>query len=293
MNADSAFEILQEANPVPDPVRYRQITTAGHAFLAATKERTLHMETITPAPEKQGPPTRRRGLAIAVTVFVVVLVGVALALGPLRGPDVVDPAPPTTVTTVAPPTTVAAIPAPPFSTPAEAAKAYLDVRFNGNYQQLESLMGVDGTDSSLDVDMIFDAPPNAERMEMRFDFQQATQGSFTDLECVESANLTARCTYSAEDLRLPTLGVDGTVKYTQSFRIDEEGRLLSVGRQEPDFTQEHRAAARGFLEWMDERYPELIAEDDAVWGAGEVTRPIEEIVADWNAARDEYMAENG
>lgn len=50
MNADSAFEILQEANPVPDPVRYRQITTAGYAFLAATKERTLHMET---APKRQ------------------------------------------------------------------------------------------------------------------------------------------------------------------------------------------------------------------------------------------------
>ncbi len=81
MNADAAFEILQEANPVPDPDRYRQITAAGHSFLAATKERILHMETLTPAPEKQEPPARRSGLAIAATVFVVVVVlGVSLAL---------------------------------------------------------------------------------------------------------------------------------------------------------------------------------------------------------------------
>lgn len=291
MNADSAFEILQEANPVPDPVRYRQITAAGHAFLAATKERTLHMETITPAaPEKQQPPTRRRGLAIAAAVFVVVLVGVALALGPLRGPAVVSPAPPTTVTTVPEtPTTVVTTPGPPFSTPTEAAEAYLIVRYTGDYQALEPLMNIDGTDRSI----TFDSPADADRLEMRFDWMQAVRGPYTDLSCIELTTVIAKCTYTTEWLDVSRLTGDGTITMTQSFTLDTEGLLLSVGPEEPAFTDEWRAAVRAFIEWMNERHPDLVAEEETVFESGDVIRPAEEILADWNAAIDEYVAETG
>ena len=291
MNADSAFEILQEANPVPDPVRYRQTATAGHDFLAATTERTLHMETLTPAPEKQAPPTRRRGLAIAVGVFVVVLVGVALALGPLRGPDVIiNPAPPTTVTTVAPPTTVAAIPAPPFSTPAEAAEAYLNVRYAGDYEQLEPLMNVDGRDRSLDLG----AGGDTELMKLRFYRNQAFRGPFTDLECSEATSVIATCSFTIEWLDVTRLTGDGTITTNQTFTLDVEGRLLAVGEETANFTPEWRAAMQAFGGWVNERHPDLLAEEEAVFGEGGdyVVRPAEEILADWYAAIDEYLAEN-
>ena len=272
MNADSAFEILRGANPVSDPARYHQLTTDGHTFLAATKERTLHMETITPAPEKQQLAARRRGPAIAIAVFVVVLVGVALALGPIRGSDVVD------------------IPAPPFNTPAEAAEAYLTVRYTGDYQQLEPLMNVDGRDDSL----TFDSPGDAERLEMRFDWMQAFRGPYTDLECVEVTNVIAECTYATEWLDVARLTDDGTISVEQRFTLDTEGRLLSIGSEEPAFTQEWRAAVQAFGGWVDERHPDLLAEEEAIFESGDyVVRPAEEILADWNAAIDEYLAETG
>lgn len=289
MNADAAFEILQEANPVPDPDRYRQITAAGHSFLAATKERILHMETLTPAPEKQEPPSRRSGLAIAATVFVVVVVlGVSLALRPQQ-PDVVVPAPTTVGTTIPePPTTVVSIPGPPFSTPTEAAEAYLTAKFTGDYQELEPLMGVDGRNTSY----MFQSPGDAERLQMRFAWEQATRDSYSDLECVELPNLIADCTYIAEDLLQTRMGNDG-ITHTQSFRLDPDGLLLSVGLEEPAFTEEHRSVARAFTMWLIDHYPDLIAEEDAVFGTGDVARPVEEILADWMAAIDEFLAENG
>lgn len=274
MNADSAFEILREANPVPDPARYHQLTTDGHTFLAATKERTLHMETIAPAPEKQELADRRRGPAIAIAVFVVVLVGVVLALGPLRQPAVV----------------VAPIPEPPFTTPAEAAEAYLTVRYTGDYRQLEPLMNVDGRDDSL----TFDSPGDAERLEMRFDWMQAFRGPYTDLECVEVTNVIAECTYATEWLDVARLTDDGAISVGQRFTIDTEGHLLSIGTEEPAFTEEWRAAVQAFGAWINERHPDLLAEEEAIFESGDyVARPAEEILADWNAAIDEYLAETG
>ncbi|MBK5266682.1 MAG: hypothetical protein JJE47_04540 [Acidimicrobiia bacterium] len=290
MNADSVFEILQEANPVPDPVRYRQMTTAGLAFLATTKERTLHMETITQGPEKQGPPTRRRGLAIAAAVFVVVLLGVALALRPTS--EVISPAPPTTVTTIPEaPTTVATTPGPPFSTPAEAAEAYLNVRYTGNYGQLESLMATEGRDQSL----TFEFPRDTALMRLRFDWIQALRGPITDLECVELTSVIASCSFTTEWLDVTRLTGDGTITMNQKFTLDTEGRLLAVGEETSTFAEEWRAAVRAFGGWVNERHPDLVAEEEAVFGGGGdyVVRPAEEIIADWNAARDEYLAENG
>lgn len=270
MNADSVFAMLNEANPVPDPARYQQMTIDGHTFLAATKERTLHMETITPTPEMQEPPTRRRGLAIAFAVFVVVLVGVAAL-------------------TLIPRKDVATIPAPPFNTSADGAEAYLTAYFTGTYEQMDSLMGVDGRNDS----QMFHLGGDFERMEMRFAWLQASLGPYRDLECAEPVSEIVECTYMTELLDLTRQGIDGTIMYTQYFKLDSDGLLAWVGVEKPAFTDQHRATSEAFEMWLSERYPELDAEYEAFVGTGAVTRTVTEMRTDWVNAIDEYLVENG
>ncbi len=145
-------------------------------------------------------------------------------------------------------------------------------------------MGVDGRNTSY----MFQSPGDAERLQMRFAWEQATRDSYSDLECVELPNLIADCTYIAEDLLQTRMGNDG-ITHTQSFRLDPDGLLLSVGLEEPAFTEEHRSVARAFTMWLIDHYPDLIAEEDAVFGTGDVARPVEEILADWMAAIDEFL----
>ncbi len=81
----------------------------------------------------------------------------------------------------------------------------------------------------------------------------------------------------------------------QQTTIDTEGLLLAVGQEHATFTPERRRAVRALAGWMNERHPDLMAEDEAIFGGGGdyVVRAAEEILADMNAAIDEYLVENG
>ncbi len=61
MSVDTAFARLRDANPVPEPARLRDKSQDLNALLAATRQRSMEMDTELEIVESSG--TRSHGLA--------------------------------------------------------------------------------------------------------------------------------------------------------------------------------------------------------------------------------------
>jgi hypothetical protein len=93
MSVDTAFARLRDANPVPEPARLRDKSQDLNALFAATRQRSMEMDTELEIVETQKTttPMWRKALPGLVAAAVVILVGaVILLLARDTEPDVAD-----------------------------------------------------------------------------------------------------------------------------------------------------------------------------------------------------------
>jgi hypothetical protein len=165
MSLETAFQQLREANPVPDPQLLTDGSVDFDGLLAATRQRSMEMQTIEQTtPETPQKPPRRPWLIAVAAAAAVILIGALLVIPNLGGgsSDVVDEEPPAPTTSVAPPTT--AVPPPAAEVDVEAAfpiqvqndqASRALIEFAGNTQEL-----VEGGAHSVDIEMFIPANTN-------------------------------------------------------------------------------------------------------------------------------------
>jgi hypothetical protein len=205
-------------------------------------------------------------------VALVIAVGIAVAAALQSEPDVAN------------------IPAPPFDTPQQAAEAYLAVLVSGDYDVYQALLAPNAWDRLLGNLTVV----SAETVAARFQWWSAYTVSFDDLQCEPESATVATCTYAVEDLGLAAYAPDGMVALTRTFTIDDQGLLLAISREEIEFTDEQIAAIAPFNEWYKDQFPDLHVEINAgIHGEQDLTRSVEEIIADNNAAIEQYVGTLG
>lgn len=273
MKADQALAILSEVNPVPDGIRFDKTRHDSIAFLSATKERNENMDTLEREPYEQARKTERgsgqrwKPVYTVATLLVIIAFGVAVVAALQSEPDVAD------------------IPAPPFDTPEKAAEAYFATQVSGDYDDYQELFAPDALDRKLgDLRVV-----SAEKIETRFRWYSTYSGSVDDVRCEHQTTNAAICSFAVKDGREDDFGRPASFDVTQTFVIDDQGRLTSVSTRDRTFPEELHAELLAFEDWLAAQHPELASEiRQGVFGTDDLTRPIEEIIADNDAAIEQY-----
>lgn len=154
MSLETSFQQLREANPVPDPALLTDGSADFAVLLAATRQRSIDMQTQEPTRTETPQPPSRRPWPIAVAGFAAVVVIAALLVAPNLGgsSDVVDEPAPTT--SVAPSTVDVGAAAPTQVQNDQASRATIE--FAGNAQGL-----VEGGAYMVDIEMEIEANTNS------------------------------------------------------------------------------------------------------------------------------------
>jgi len=279
MTIDAAFAALIEANPIPDPRSYAEHKFEPAAFLTATRERTVNMQTIDQQESGQKAPQRKWQPLAAVAAFVLVIaVGVVAAIT-LQGSG----------------SEVTNVPAPPFDTPQEAVEAYYAVLNAGDAEAYFSLFADGASDDALANPRggaaVSEAKVNA-RVEAG---GEASGDTFVVNDCVEETELQVKCTVAVDNaIAGLTQGVR-ELEFSVALTIDKAGLIQEIG--ESNFQPQGEidsVRADAYIEWMIENHAELWNEaNNQLWGSSSdpLTRPGADIGRDKLAAAREFDAQ--
>ena len=156
MSVETAFQLLREANPVPDPALLTDRSADFGALLTATMQRSAEMQTqeLTRTETPQ-PPSRRPWLIAVTAAAAVILIGFLLIVPNLGEPsDVVVDAPIPTTTPAPPAPAVDVEAAAPTQVQNDQASR-ATIEFAGNAQAL-----VEGGAHIVDIQMEIEADFN-------------------------------------------------------------------------------------------------------------------------------------
>ncbi len=273
MKADAAFAALHDANPVPDAQSFASDDPTVLVFLSSTKERsermgTLEVETF---PLRKPPPAHRWQPLTAAAVFVIVVaLGVAVVLAGRMSFDTVD------------------IPLPPYETPQTAAEAYLAAMVEGDFEAHQAMFGPEGEDWDLTPQGA--AVTDPEHIEARVVVLGAFNESVENLTCEPLNEVTVECRYVQIDPIGRIIADDPDLAIRQTFRIDEEGRLDSVGSVNFERNEAQNLIHGAYHSWLSTNHPEVITMLEKVWGSKPIDFPVEELIDALFAAAKEYAA---
>lgn len=262
MTIDAAFAALVDANPIPDPRFYAEHRLEPAAFLTATHERTIDMQTTDQ--QKSGQKVRQRKWQplVAVAAFVLVIaVGLAAALA-LRGGD-----------------DVTSVPAPPFDTPQQAVEAYYTALNGGDGEAFLALFAEDASKGEVD----FAGTTSDDRIRSRVE-SIAAQGIVTRVvSCTTETELRSNCVAETDQP-----GGPGAVRITAVVTIDDSGRITRIEEtwppQDPD-------RADAWSAWLAATEPELLKENRGLWGPDPTERSGADIGRDMKFAAQRFDAQ--
>lgn len=272
MTIETAFAALVKANPVPDAITYAEQRVAAAAFLAATRERTMDMNTIeTQVPTKDKIRNKWQPLVAVAAFFLVIALGIAAALM-FQGTK-----------------EVANVPAPPFDTPREATEAYHVVLNTGDGNAYLALFADGASDGILNSSGI---TPD-DKIKARIEAMDAYGVTWTVEECVDETRFRTKCTVMQDD------PVNEMITGIREWRasivvtIDEAGRIERIGMNGLPLDGEiDTDRADAYEAWVTENYPELFDEVRfQLWGSDPLERSGAEIGRDDLAAIREFDAQ--
>lgn len=271
MTIDTAFAALVEANPIPDADAYAEYKLTSAAFLTATRERTIDMQTIEQQESKKANPQRNWQPLAAVAVFILVIaIGVATALAVRGGND-----------------DVTNVPAPPFETPQEAVEAYVAVMNAGDGEAYVSMFAEGATDS--EINSTGQLPED--KVKARIEASRAVGATWTVQQCNQESDVLARCTVSSVEPLGALIFGNPDLERSVIATIDSDGLIARMGINVAfPVVDEARDAAQ--FAWISENYPELLDEwRFGVWGSDPLLRSGADIGLDYLSATMEFDAQ--